>query len=234
MGLRNFLGRRRSPAAAESPTVVGASVSNVEVSQRAAQIARPVLVSLCAEIDREVPELHIVQSLPGGSVNTARVSNLRGNGTIEIPASLVVGLSGPALKYLLGHELGHIALKRSPAVVLRRTVWAFFWVFGFIPLACVAMGVNGGGPEFFLIAVGSVLMTLPVIATIMALLRRNEADCDLFSVRLQGNISGALEHLGHHAAVAETKKAKGPWERMFDHHPSDVRRMELLRRHFPA
>lgn len=89
-------------------------MSNTDVSQRAAQIARPLLVSMCAEVDLKVPELHIVQSLPGGSVDTAGLSDLHGNGTIEIPAALVVVLSGPALKYLLGHELGHIVLKRSP------------------------------------------------------------------------------------------------------------------------
>lgn len=115
--------------------------------------------------------------------------------------------------------------------MLRRAVWALFWVFGLIPFACVAAGISGGGPEFFLIGVGSVFMTVPVVAVVTALLRKHEADCDLFSVRLEGNLAGALEHLGNHAAAAERKKPQSLWVRILAQHPSDVRRMELLRRH---
>ncbi|WP_284986822.1 M48 family metalloprotease [Arthrobacter sp. fls2-241-R2A-172] len=206
-------------------------MNRATVDRQAREIAFPILESLCNARGCRVPDLHIVECLPGGSMTTARASRVQGSGTIEIPASLVLSLSRPALSYLLGHELGHIVLKRSFAVLLRRAVWALFWVFGLIPFACVAAAISGGGPEIFLIGVGSVLMTVPVIAVVTALLRKHEADCDLFSVRLEGNLAGALEHLGNHAAAAERKKPQTLWVRMLAHHPSDVRRMELLLRH---
>ncbi|WP_426986210.1 M48 family metalloprotease [Pseudarthrobacter sp. Y6] len=206
-----------------------APVADAHAQARA--ISEPILAALCAKGGHPVPSLEIVDALPGGDTSTARASSIRGAGTIELPHNLTKDLSHDGLESLLGHELGHMIRKRSPTMMFRHI---FYWLF--IPLAVAAPviwavgGITNTKSLYITGASALFLLALSSLGIAMALSRKHEADCDLFSHQLAGSFPGAVEHLGSYRAREKFAKRRTPWNALMAHHPKAQRRIDLIQK----
>jgi Zn-dependent protease with chaperone function len=193
-------------------------------------IALPILQRIAAAGGEIVPRLVVINRWGLKPRATSAVAKTRvragARSVIALSPEVVSNLSAPALEFLLAHEYGHIALRRSPWARARRVCGVVLFVLGCLSLAAaVFLPVFGTLVVVVLVAVIFVILGAGLFAS-----RRHEEEADDYAAAYQGNLRGA-EELFQWLAVRRAKaQAAGALSGLMATHPRPLDRLERLAR----
>ncbi|GAA3679887.1 hypothetical protein GCM10023081_17570 [Arthrobacter ginkgonis] len=191
-------------------------------------VAGPMLQRIAAAAGQVVPRLVVINRWGRKPRAASAIAKTRVRGgarsVIALSPEAVSSLSTAALEFLLAHEYGHIALRRSLWARARWACGIVLLVLGFLSLvAAVFLPVLGA-------LVVAVLMA-GIFATLGAGLfasRRHEEEADDYAAAYQGSLGGADELFRWLAVRRAKARAAGLLGGLTATHPHPLDRLERL------
>lgn len=168
------------------------------------------LHQICRRMGVQPPDVRIVQSVGRGRAGddtTADVRKLRTDacGCIRMPRRVVTDCPPDGLRWLLAHEMGHIADRNPRLTFLRRMFMVTAFALLLAALVAAVSAATGAAANG-----GELLVVLLVLAGLLAISgrswvrRREEHSADRFAVSHLGSMQGAESYF------AFIQAARGP------------------------